>query len=398
MEIKQYPEISQKYICEKCDYTTSHKSNYIKHCLTDKHIRKQKEIEQYPKISQKYICEKCDYTTSHNSDFETHCLTAKHIRKHSETINTIPIEGFHCNECNFTTLKKSIFDKHKTTIKHIQNMNREPTLNKHICDICNKEYLNASGLWKHKKICKVLETKTEVLDSKPEVLESKIELTNELREPDIKPPILTVELFMDLMKQNKDLQNCLMESHNKIVELSKTSGTVNTNCNNNNNNQFNLQFFLNETCKNAMNIQDFVNSIQLTPQDFENTGKLGYVDGITKIIINKLSSVDTTSRPMHCTDVKRETLYIKDENVWEKEDDNKTKFKKVIAQIANKNLRQLNTWKDEHPDCVHLDTQDNIAFRKYYRVAVGGDTHEDDDKFAEKIKRNVLKEIVVDKS
>jgi len=204
--------------------------------------------------------------------------------------------------------------------------------------------------------------------------------------------MLTVEMFMDLMKQNKEL-----------IELVKTNagGTVTNNSNNNNttnNNHFNLQFFLNETCKNAMNITDFVNSIQLTTKDFENTGKLGYVDGISKIIINKLNSVDTTVRPMHCTDVKRETLYIKDENVWEKQDENKTKFKKVITQIANKNLRQLNTWKDEHPDCIHLDTNDNIAFRKYYRVALGGGDNEEDDKFAEKIKRNVLKEIVVDKS
>jgi hypothetical protein len=147
-----------------------------------------------------------------------------------------------------------------------------------------------------------------------------------------------------------------------------------------------------------MNITDFVNSIQLTTQDFENTGKLGYIDGITKIIINKLSSVDTTSRPMHCTDVKRETLYIKDENIWGKEDDCKTKFKKVIIQIANKNLQQIVKWKQEHPECIHLDTQDNIAFRKYYKVASGGDTHDEDDKLADKIKRNVLKEIVVDKS
>ena len=342
------------------------------------------EINKNLKKPKTHICKICDFITSRNQDYEMHLVTAKHKRKLLETNQNlnIPSVGFHCNECNYTTLKKNLFEKHQNSIKHIRNMNKEPIVNKHICDVCNKEYLNSSGLWKHKKICQVLE-------SKPEVLETKTELTNELREPDMKPLMLTVEMFMDLMKQNKEL-----------IELVKTNagGTVNTNCNNNNNNQFNLQFFLNETCKNAMNIQDFVNSIQLTTQDFENTGKLGYVDGITKIIINKLSSVDTTSRPMHCTDVKRETLYIKDENVWEKEDEHKTKFKKVIKQIANKNLRQLNVWKDEHPDCIHLDTQDNIAFRKYYRVAVGGDTHEDDDKFADKIKRNVLKEIVVDKS
>jgi len=342
------------------------------------------EINKNLKKPKEYFCEMCHFITSRNQDYEMHLVTAKHKRKLLETnqnLNTIPSVCFHCNECNYSTLKKNLFEKHQNSIKHIRNINREPTVNKHICDVCNKEYLNASGLWKHKKICKVLETK-------PEVLESKKELTNELREPDAKPLILTVEMFLDLMKQNKEL-----------IELVKTNagGTVTNNTNCNNNNQFNLQFFLNETCKNAMNITDFVNSIQLTTQDFENTGKLGYVDGISKIIINKLNSVDTTVRPMHCTDVKRETLYIKDENIWEKEDEHKTKFKKVINQIANKNLRQLNVWKNEHPDCINLDTNDNIAFRKYYKVALGGGNDDEDEKYLDKIKRNVLKEIVVDK-
>ena len=342
--------------------------------------------------TKKHSCEKCDYITYNKSDLTKHFLTAKHIQNMSLDITTPnkPLNIFYCEKCDYKCSNKKDFNKHQGTDKCIGNhmetsMQKNP---KKVCDICNKEYLNASGLWKHKKICQVLEIKTEVL-------ENKIEFTNDFREPDIKQPMFTVELFLDLMKQNKDLQNCLMESHNKIVELSKTTGTVNTNCNNNN--QFNLHFFLNETCKNAMNITDFVNSLQLTTLDFENTGKLGYVDGITKIIINKLNSVDTTSRPMHCTDVKRETLYIKDENVWEKEDDNKTKFKKVINQIANKNLQQLKTWKNEHPDCINLDTNDNIAFRKYYKVALGGGNDDEDEKFTEKIKRNVLKEILVDK-
>jgi hypothetical protein len=343
------------------------------------------EINKNLKKPKMHICKICDFITSRNQDYEMHLVTAKHKRKLLETNQNlnIPSVGFHCNECNYTTLKKNLFEKHQNSIKHIRNMNKEPTVNKHICDVCNKEYLNNSGLWKHKKICKVLE-------NKPEVLETKKELTNEFREPENKKLEITVDLVVELLKQNKEL-----------IEFIKTNpggmnNSNNTNCNNNN--QFNLHFFLNETCKNAMNITDFVNSIQLTTQDFENTGKLGYVDGITKIIINKLNSVDTTSRPMHCTDVKRETLYIKDENVWEKEDEHKTKFKKVINQIANKNLQQLKIWKDEHPDCINLDTNDNIAFRKYYRVALGGGTNDEDEKFLDKIKRNVLKEIVVDKS
>jgi hypothetical protein len=321
------------------------------------------------------------------SDYETHCLTGKHLRKQMETEKYPKISqtGFHCNSCNFTTLKKSIFDKHNNTIKHLQKLNKnndKPIT--YSCDICNKEYLNRSGLYKHKKSCHVLENKNE--------------LTNELREPESKKPDITIDLVLDLIKQNKDLQNCLVESHNKIVELSQNTSTINNTTNNTTNQQFNLNVFLNETCKDAMNISDFVNSLQLTTKDFENTGKLGFIEGITQIIISRMNSVDTTKRPMHCTDAKRETLYIKDDNVWEKEDDKKTKFKKVVNQFANKNLQQLNKWKEEHPDCIHLDTPDNIDFRKYYRVALGGGTNEEDEKFFEKIKRNVLKEIVVNKS
>jgi hypothetical protein len=348
------------------------------------------ESKKNLKKSKLFVCEICDVVSSRKQDYDTHLLTAKHQRNHLETekILTMPLESYHCIECNFTTLKKSLFEKHNNTIKHLQNMNKDtnkPTT--YCCDNCNKEYLNRSGLYKHKKTCLVLENKTEFV--------------NEFREPDMKKPEVTIDLVLDLIKQNKELQTVLIEQskeHSKqIMELSKNQSVTNnnTNCNNT---QFNLQLFLNETCKDAMNITDFVNSLQLTTQDFENTGKVGFIEGITQIIVNRLNSVDTTKRPMHCTDAKRETLYIKNDNVWEKEDDKKTKFRKVVNQVANKNLQQLNKWKDEHPDCIHLDTPENIDFRKYYRVALGGVSNEEDDKFFEKIKRNVLKEIVVDKS
>ena len=347
------------------------------------------ETNKNLKITNYYVCEICYLYTSRKQDYDSHLLTAKHQRRQMETKKylTVHTDGFQCNECNFTTLKKSIFDKHQTTTKHIRNMNKDSDSTPiHICDVCNKEYSHRSGYYKHIKICKVIAEKTE--------------LTNEMREPDINPPALTVELVLDLIKQNKELQNVLIQSNNKIIELSQNPSTINNTTNNNNttNQQFNLNVFLNETCKDAMNITDFVNSLQLTTKDFENTGKVGFIEGITQIIINRMNSVDTTKRPMHCTDAKRETVYIKNDNVWEKEDDKKTKFRKVVDLVANKNLQQVVKWKEEHPDCVNLDTPDNINFRKYYRVAIGGITDEEDDKIFEKIKRNVLKEIIVNKS
>ena len=343
-----------------------------------------------------FECISCNYSTSNKKYYNRHIMTPKHTKSLkgellennlSRTENSLSEKipsKYHCSHCNYNTNKHSNFVIHETSKKHIARLNNTTDENKNQCSICNKIYSKSSNLWKHKKLCQVLENKNE--------------LTNEFREPDVKKPEITIELFMDLMKQNKELQNCLMESHTKIVELSQNSGTNNSHNNNNNNNQFNVQFFLNETCKDAMNIQDFINSLQLTTKDFENTGKVGFIDGISQIIINKLNSVDTTERPMHCTDSKRETMYIKDDNVWNKEDDSKTKFKRVVNQIANKNLQQLTQWKQENPDCITLDTKENIEYRQYYKAALGARTNEEHDKFFEKIKRNVLKEIVVNKS
>jgi len=341
------------------------------------------------KTPKQYCCEICDFNSFKYSDYSRHILTAKHIKNaKSQCLSIKNAEKtqpfFCCENCDYNTNNKFDFDKHLSTEKHSVNVferNRKKNA-KYTCESCSREYALYNSFYKHKIRCKLHQPKTELL--------------NELREPDIDKPIITIDFVLDLIKQNKDLQNCLMESHNKIVELSQNS-TVITN-NNTTNQQFNLQVFLNETCKDAMNITDFVNSLQLTTKDFENTGKVGFIEGITQIIINRMNSVDTTKRPMHCTDAKRETLYIKDDNVWEKEDDKKSKFRKVVNQVANKNLQQIIKWKEEHPDCINLDTQDNINFRKYYRAALGGGTNEEDEKIFEKIKRNVLKEILVNKS
>jgi hypothetical protein len=362
------------------------------------------DTDKYQKTHPNYTCKICDYTTCRHQDYSRHILTVKH--KNSEKNNTLETLGnreisksapnFYCENCDYYCNLKSNYKKHLTTEKHIHNMNNvnhttvEDTKIKILnCEVCNKEYLNNSGLWKHKKKCLVLE-------NKPEVLDSKKELTNEVPEPDMKPPILTVELFMDLMKQNKELQNCLMESHNKIVELSKNSGTVNTNCNNNNNNnQFNLNFFLNETCKNAMNIQDFIQSIKLTTQDFETTGRIGFVDGISRIFINELKRLEVERRPLHCTDMKRETVYVKDNDTWEKENLEKKKLKWAINSIAQLNLNQVQQWQQEYPECRENNTVANTRFNEMAMIALGGFGDEQVKKFNDKIVKNVLKEVVI---
>ena len=170
---------------------------------------------------------------------------------------------------------------------------------------------------------------------------------------------------------------------------------INSNNNSNNKTSFNLQFFLNETCKDAMNIVDFVNSLQLTNNDFETTGKLGFVNGISRIFINNLKKMDVITRPLHCTDVKRETVYIKDNDTWEKETDEKKKLNWAVNRIAQLNLNQIQQWQQEFPDSVKNNTPDNEKFTELALAALGGRDMEEIQRYNEKIMKNVLKEVIL---
>jgi hypothetical protein len=389
------------------------------------------EINQNLKKTKTLVCEICDFVTSRNQDYEMHLVTAKHKRKLLETnqnLNVIPSVNFHCNECNYSTLKKNLFEKHQKSIKHIRNINREPTVNKHICNICNKEFMNNSGLWKHKKKCFIIR--------EPSV--STHILNDSIGRNTIKDTNIPIELILEVIKQSKEIQNVLieqtkelqakllekenqlleqgeklLEKENKLlekedlvidqqkqlIELAKKPSMVNSNNNNNinNNNHFNLSVFLNETCKNAMNIQDFISSIKLTTQDFETTGKIGFVDGISRIFINELKRIEVERRPLHCTDVKRETVYVKDNDTWEKENQEKKKLKWAINSIAQLNLNQVQQWQQEYPECRENNTVANTRFNEMAMVALGGFGDEQVKKFNDKIVKNVLKEIVVSK-
>jgi hypothetical protein len=262
--------------------------------------------------------------------------------------------------------------------------------------------MNNSGLWKHKKKCSII-----INDKVPETIQNTFIPTN----------VITPELFMEvfreskelqnvLIEQNKELQNKLLEKENQlleqnkelqsqILELAKNQQVINNNTTNNN--QFNLQIFLNETCKDAMNIVDFVNSLQLTTDDFETTGRLGFVDGISRIFIKELKKLETEKLPIHCTDLKRETVYIKDNDIWEKENNEKQKLKWTIDRIAQLNLNQVQNWQEKYPICIENNTKENEYFFKLAAVALGGKGDDEHDKYRDKIMRNVLKEVVLDK-
>jgi hypothetical protein len=255
---------------------------------------------------------------------------------------------------------------------------------KYICTNCNKSYKDNSGLWKHKKICN--ENNEELIATT-----NAQNLSNQI----------TPELILSVLEQNKELTNLVVEQHKAIVELSKNGqGSIANNNNNNNinshNKTFNLQFFLNETCKDAMNITDFVDSLKLQLSDLENVGKVGFVEGISSIIVKNLKALDVHKRPVHCADKKREIIYIKDEDKWQKEDEEKNKMRKVIKRVAFKNQRLLTKYKEEHPGCNYSESKYSDQYSKIIIEAMGGVGDNDAEK-EDKIIQKIAKEVVIDK-
>jgi hypothetical protein len=202
-----------------------------------------------------------------------------------------------------------------------------------------------------------------------------------------------LNLITELIKSNKGLQESILEIvKNGITTISNN----NSNNNNSNNKTFNLNFFLNETCKDAMNIMDFVDSIKLQLSDLENVGKLGYVEGISNIITKNLKALDVTQRPIHCADMKREVIYVKDEDKWEKEDDNKKKIRKAIKRVMTKNQILIPKFKDAHPDCLKSASKFSDQYNKILVESMGGSGDNDLEK-EDKIIRNISKIITIDK-
>ena len=288
-------------------------------------------------------------------------------------------EKFHCNICDYSTSRKSQYDRHLSTSKHNNTTNTTNLVPESSaafnCD-CGKEYKHHSSLWNHKKKCQF----NTILTAE--------ELSNQI----------TPELILSILHQNKEFQTMLIEQNKTIVELSKNNS--NTNISNNNinshNKSFNLNFFLNETCKDAMNIMEFVDSLKLQLSDLENMGNLGYIDGISKIIVQNLNLLDETKRPVHCADSKREVLYVKDENKWEKENENKQKMRNVIKHVTHKNTKLFKEFRTKYPGCEKSESKFSNKYDKLIIEAFGGKGDNDVEK-ENKIIRNIAKNVTISK-
>jgi hypothetical protein len=313
---------------------------------------------------------------------------------------------FYCESCEYNTSRKSQYERHISTAKHIQETNGNKLVHekvqivpteKYKCE-CGKKYINHSGIWKHKQKCKWT-PEVECINSKQEVIATPI--------TDASNNVISCELVIELLKQNNEFRELLKDQNKQILDQNKqmmelvSKGIGNTTNNNSNNTtnktKFNLNIFLNEQCKDAMNIMDFVNSLQLKLSDLERVGELGYVKGIGHIVLNKLKALDVCKRPIHCSDLKRETMYVKDENAWEKENGKNEKITKMIKHVAHKNQLQINEWRQENPEHKNPESFLCDKFLAIVNQSMGGSTDDDDINNYNKIIKNIAKEVVIDR-
>jgi hypothetical protein len=283
-------------------------------------------------------------------------------------------KGFECKKCAFKCSKKSNYDKHILTSKHTNaifvasNATCLETKNAK-CPFCEKNFNHSSSMYRHKKECK-------------EKIEKVTNSTNNNND----------KLVEYLMKENTELKHMIIDVC-KNINTNSSQNNHSFNNTNSHNKTFNLQFFLNETCKDAMNIMDFAESVKLQLSDLEKVGEIGYVDGISNIIVKNLIALDETKRPVHCTDTKREVLYIKDDNKWEKEDLEKKKIRKLIKKVADKNARLIPKFKEQHPDCVKSVSKFSDQYNKLIVESFDNDAEKED-----KIIRKIAKEVTIDKT
>jgi len=296
---------------------------------------------------------------------------------YKKNAENLPI--FECKTCDFNTSNKTDYERHINTNKHKKlQINYISTLKTGlpllVCK-CGKEFNHRQNLWKHKQKC-------------PAHLKTM---------PDN-------ELIMFLLKENKEFKEMIIEQSSKMMEqnsimleIASKPSTINNNNTNTNchNKQFNLQVFLNEKCKNAMNMTDFVSSLEIVSDDLENIGKLGYVQGISNIFMKGLKGLDESERPIHCTDKKRETLYIKNSNVWDK-DDNREKMNLVIKELAHKNFKYIPIWTDANPSYNDGTTKKNDQYMRIVNQVMTCISPDDESGF-NKIIKNVASRVCIDK-
>jgi hypothetical protein len=330
--------------------------------------------EILPDLCHKYNCKFCDYHTNKKSSYDTHIESRKHKNNELSIKNN-----------DFSTNNNAKFG-HKI----------------YICKNCEKQFNDRAGLWRHNKKCNADDTLHYIdadIETDTDIDEDNITIDNFQELTDKQMMMFILKQNMNLIKENSEFKNMMFEQQNIMMEVIK-NGTHNTNSHNtttNKNKTFNLNFFLNEQCKDAMNIMDFVNTLKIEMEDLETTGRKGFVEGISNLIMKNMKALDTFKRPIHCSDLKRETFYIRDNNIWEKDNEEKDKMKKVIKDVAFKNIKQILPWTEKHPDCKDPQSKKNDLYLNILSNAMSGSNEEETEKNVNNIVRNIAKHVTIDK-
>ena len=302
------------------------------------------------------------------------------------------ISKFECKKCNYKCSKLSEWNRHILTNKHkiVTNSDIKNAKPLYICD-CGSTYKHRQGLSYHRKTCTKLLSSSHTIQS--DACDSSV--------------------IIQLLKQNDEFKNLMLDQYTQLQEVSKqnielqqqlvnvvknTQSTVTTNniTNNNHTQKFNLNFFLNDTCKDAMSITDFLRNMNVQIDELEYIGNHGYVNGMTKMIMDRLKDMDITKRPIHCTDIKRETMYIKEDAGWSKDTDELTKLRKILSRISMNNYRSVPDWRTAHPDCEVMESRTYDFCYKMMR-AILGDVEEEQIRLDNKIIKTMAKELCVHK-
>jgi len=307
-----------------------------------------------------YFCESCDYTTSKKGNYEQHILTRKHI----------------------------------TTTSGLQN-----PATSIVCD-CGKSFSCRQNIYRHKKKCVIINQPDETPQPTSPVIPTHSSTED-----------MQMTLILELVKQNQEFKDMLLQQSNQMMEQNKTmievaknsqvNNTINNNISNSNNNSnnktFNLQFFLNETCKDAMNMKDFIKSLELSLPELEKMGEIGFAEGMSRVFVNRLNSLDITKRPIHCSDVKREIIHIKDDNKWERDNANLDRLRKIIKQLTHKNILKVDDWKKANPGCTEYNSRKNDQYLRINMEAIGPVDEDEVKRDFGKIIRRVAEHTAIDK-
>jgi hypothetical protein len=368
------------------------------------------------KNKENFSCSNCNFLCSSLSYWNVHISTAKHIKlcqKVPENLQKVTKTIYECSNCNFNCIKITQWNKHISTIKHKNNISDIKI--DYNCDICNKKYLKKSAFLKHNLNCKILPLEN-IEQNNNNLIENELDPINSSNE-------LYISIINKLVTENKELRNFVIEQtqeykkdtkeimdkmsdqiadqmtmNNKLIEFTKVNGqnVQNTTVNGNvqNNNKFNINLFLNEKCKDAMNFADFIKNITVSHEDLENNAQLGFANGISKIIMDNLNQLNICDRPIHCSDVKRETMYIKDDDKWEKEEDTK-KLTSAIQDVSRKSVASLLEWQETNPEFEDMDSDFSNNFITMMQQSIAGNKR---DALYPKVIRSLAKETMIDKA